>query len=280
MTIRIVTDSTCDLPESVVEQYGITVIPLYINFGARSYLDGVELSRREFYEMLPEADTFPTTAVPGLTVFTETYEKLASQGATEIISIHIAGSLSATSDVARKAAEETESIPVTVFDPGQVTVGTGFAALAAAEDVAAGKALPEIISRLEDMAPRIHSYATLNTVEFLRRSGRLTAIQYGLSTILSIKPLIMMHNGELSSERVRTVQGCLDRMVELVRGLRPLERLALVHTNAPEKAERLYEKTRDLFPTDEAPLSVDVTPIIGAHVGPNAVGMVAVASRA
>ena len=270
MTIRVVTDSTCDLPESVVRDYGITIIPLYVNFGASSYLDGVELSRREFYEMLPNAETFPTTAVPGL----------AAQGATEIVSIHIAATLSATCDVARKAAEETESIPVTVFDPGQVTLGTGFAALAAADAVAEGKSVPEIVAQLEDMAPRTHSYAALDTVDFLRRSGRLTAIQYGLSTILSIKPLIMMHNGELSSERVRTGQGCLDRMIELVKGLGPLEQLALVHTNASEKAERLYEKTRDLFPSDEAPFSTNVTPIIGAHVGPNAVGMVAVASEA
>ena len=280
MTIRIVTDSTCDLPESVVRDYGITIIPLYVNFGASSYLDGVELSRREFYEMLPNAETFPTTAVPGLAAFTATYEGLAAQGATEIVSIHIAATLSATCDVARKAAEETESIPVTVFDPGQVTLGTGFAALAAADAVAEGKSVPEIVAQLEDMAPRIHSYAALDTVDFLRRSGRLTAIQYGLSTILSIKPLIMMHNGELSSERVRTGQGCLDRMIELVKGLGPLEQLALVHTNASEKAERLYEKTRNLFPSDEAPFSTNVTPIIGAHVGPNAVGMVAVASEA
>jgi DegV family protein with EDD domain len=280
MTIRIVTDSTCDLPQSVVEEHGINVIPLYVNFGAVSYLDGVELSRRQFYEMLPESDSLPTTAVPGLAAFTETYQKLASQGATEIISIHIASSLSAICDVARKAAEETKAIPVTVFDPGQVTLGTGFAALVAAEDAAKGKPAREIIARLENMAPRIHSYAALDTTEFLRRSGRLSVIQYGLSTILSIKPLIMMHNGELSSARVRTRQKCLDRMIELVRGLGPLERLALVHTNAPGKAEKLHEKTRDLFPTDEIPLSVDVTPIIGAHVGPNAVGMVAVASRA
>lgn len=280
MTIRVVTDSTCDLPQSLVEECGITVIPLYVNFGAASYLDGVELSRREFYEMLPRAEAFPTTAVPGLAVFTQTYEQLAAQGATEIVSIHIASSLSATCDVARKAAEQTKSIPVTVFDPGQVTLGTGLAALAAADAARGGKTVPEIVAELEDMAARTHSYAALDTTEFLRRSGRLSAIQYGLSTILSIKPLIMMHNGVLSSERVRTGQGCLDRMVELVRGLGPLERLALVHTNAPEKAQRLYEKTRDLFPTDEAPLSADVTPIIGAHVGPNAVGMVAVAARA
>jgi len=280
MTIRVVTDSTCDLPQTVVEEHGITVIPLYVNFGALSYLDGVELSRQQFYEMLPGADVFPTTAVPSIAVFAQTYEQLASQGATEIVSIHIASSLSATCDVARKAAEETKSIPVTVFDPGQVTLGTGLVALAAADAARGGKTVPEIVAELEDMAARTHSYAALDTVEFLRRSGRLTSIQYGLSSILSIKPLIMMHNGELSSERVRTGQGCLDRMVELVRGLGPLERLALVHTNAPEKAQRLYEKTRDLFPTEETPLSVEVTPIIGAHVGPNAVGMVAVAARA
>ena len=279
MTIRIVTDSTCDLPETVVRDYGITVIPLYVNFGTRSYLDGVEISRREFYEMLPDSDTFPTTAVPGLNVFTKTYQDLAEQGATEIISVHVAGSLSAICNVARKAAEETESIPVTVVDAGQVTLGTGLAALAAADDVAEGESVPEIVAKLEDMAPRIHSYAALDTVEFLRRSGRLTAIQYGLSTILSIKPLIMMHNGELSSERVRTGTRCIERMIELVSGLGTLERLALVHTNAPEKAEQLYQRTRDLFPTDDAPLSVGVTPVIGAHVGPNAVGMVAVAAE-
>ena len=279
MTIRIVTDSTCDLPAEIIEKHAITVIPLYVHFGTRSYLDGVELSRREFYEMLPDSDTFPTTAVPGPSAFTSAYEGLAAQGASEILSIHIAATLSATSDVARKAAEEFTSIPVTVFDPGQVTLGTGLAALAAAEATAEGRSRSDIMGLLDDMAPRIHAYAALDTVEFLRRSGRLTAIQYGLSAVLSIKPLIMMHAGELGSERVRTGVGCIDRMIELVRGLGPLESLALVHTNAPEKAESLYQQTRDLFPTDEAPFSVEVTPIIGAHVGPNAVGMVAVATQ-
>jgi DegV family protein with EDD domain len=279
MTIRIVTDSTCDLPKAILEEYGITVIPLYVNFGAKSYLDGIELSRQQFYEMLSQSDVFPTTAVPGLTMFTKAYENLAAEGATHIVSIHIAASLSAICDVARGAAEETRSVPVSVFDAGQVTLGTGFAVLAATEAAAEGRSVPDILSLLEDMVPRIHAYAALDTVEFLRRSGRLTAIQYGLSTILGIKPLIMMHNGRLGSERVRTGAGCIRRMIELVTGLGRLEQLALVHTNAPHKAEELYQQTRHLFPSDEAPLSVEVTPIIGAHVGPNAVGMVAVAER-
>jgi DegV family protein with EDD domain len=279
MTVKIVTDSTCDLPQDVLEKYEIKVIPLYVNFGSKSYLDGVELSRQEFYEMLPGSDTFPTTAVPGLPAFSNVYEDLAAQGADEVVSIHIASTLSATCDVARKAAEQTKSVPVTVFDAGQVTVGTGLAAVAAAEAARARKSVSDIVSLLEDMVPRIHSYAALDTVEFLRRSGRLTAIQYGLSTILGIKPLIMMHNGELGSERVRTGTGCIGRMIELVTDLGPLEQLALVHTNAPQRAEELYQQARHLFPLDETPLSVEVTPIIGAHVGPNAVGMVAVAKR-
>jgi DegV family protein with EDD domain len=280
MTVRIVTDSTCDLPQDVIEKHGISVVPLYVNFGPQSYLDGIELSRREFYEMLPLSDTFPTTAVPGLPVFSKVYEDLAAQGADQIVSIHIAGSLSATCDVARKAAEQTESVPVTVFDAGQVTVGTGLAAVAAAQAARGGASASEIITLLEDMAPRIHSYAALDTVEFLRRSGRLTAIQYGLSTLLGIKPLIMMHSGVLGSARVRTANGCIERMIGLVTELGPLEQLALVHTNAPHRAEKLYQQARHLFPSDEAPWSVEVTPIIGAHVGPNAVGLVAVAKEA
>jgi DegV family protein with EDD domain len=280
VTVTIVTDSTCDLPEDVVLRYGITVIPLYINFGPRSYLDGIELSRQQFYEMLPDAEVFPTTAVPGISVFTKSYEDLADRGASEVLSIHISETLSATPQVARKAAEEIEGVAVTVFDPGQVTVGTGLAVLAAAKAAEEGKAVAEIVPLLEEMAPRIHSYAALDTVEFLRRSGRLSAIQYGLSTILSIKPLIMMHDGELSSARVRTGKGCIQHMVDLVAELGPLEELALLHTNAPHKAEKLHREVSHLFPSDNPPLSVDVTPVIGAHVGPNAVGMVAVAAGA
>jgi DegV family protein with EDD domain len=278
MTIRIVTDSTCDLPQALALRYGITVLPLYINFGTLSYLDGVDLSRREFYEKLPDYDTPPTTAVPGITAFTRTYEDLATQGATEILSIHVAETLSAICNVARKAAEEIERIPVTVFDAGQITLGTGLAAVAAAEAAAKGKPISEILSLLEDMALRTYAYAALDTVVFLRRSGRLTAIQFGLSTVLSIKPLILMHRGQLSSERVRTREGCVRRMIELVRSLGPLEQLALVHSNAPERAEELRQQVQPLLPTDEPPLCVDVTPIIGTHVGPGAVGLVAVAA--
>jgi DegV family protein with EDD domain len=279
MSTRIVTDSTCDLPQAVVQEHGITVIPLYINFGDQSHLDGVELSRRQFYEMLPDYESPPTTAAPGTDVFTEVYERLAAEGATDVLSIHVSSTVSATYDVARVVAQDIEAVPVTAFDGRQITVGTGLQVLQAAEAAAAGRSVAEIAAMLEEVVPRVHSFAALDTVVFLRRSGRVTALQYGLSTLLSIKPLIMMHNGEMAGERIRTRKGCVARMIELVRDLGPLERLALVHTNAPDAVEDLRSQAADLVPEGKEPYTVEVTPVIGSHVGPGAVGLVAVQAR-
>ncbi|MGB3905306.1 MAG: DegV family protein [Anaerolineae bacterium] len=279
MSTRIVTDSTCDLPQAVVQEHGITVIPLYVNFGDQSYLDGVELSRRQFYEMLPDYESPPTTAVPGTDVFTEVYERLAAEGATDVLSLHVSSTVSATYDVARVVAQDIDAVPVTAFDGRQITVGTGLQVLQAAEAAAAGRSVAEIVAMLEEMVPRIHSFAALDTVVFLRRSGRVTALQYGLSTLLSIKPLIMMHNGEMAGERIRTGKGCVARMIEFVRDLGPLEQLALVHTNAPDAVEDLRSQVADLVPEGKESYIVEVTPVIGSHVGPGAVGLVAVQAR-
>lgn len=280
MSVRIVTDSTCDLPETVIGEYGITVMPLYVNFGDQSYLDGVELSRRQFYEMLPDCESPPTTAVPGTEVFVQAYQQLAVEGATEVLSIHVSSSVSAICDVACTAAHETSAVPVTVFDGRQISTGTGFLVLAAAKAAAAGRSVGQTVPILEEMVPRIHSFAALDTVEFMRRSGRVTALQYGLSTLLSIKPLIVMHDGEMSGERVRTRKRCIRRMIDLVSDLGRLEQLAVVHTNAPDAAEALRQQASHLFPKGEESFTVEVTPVIGSHVGPGAVGLVAVRARA
>jgi DegV family protein with EDD domain len=279
MTIGIVTDSTCDLPEEVVAEHGIKVIPLYINFGEESYLDGIELSRREFYDMLPDYESPPTTAVPGTEFFVEAYAQLADEGATEILSVHVSSTVSAIYDVASKVARETVAVPVTVFDGRQITIGTGLLVVAAARATAEGQSMTDIVHMLEEMVPRIHSFAALDTVEFLRRSGRVTALQYGLSTLLNIKPLIMMHEGDMAGERVRTRRGCIQRMIDLVTDLGPLEQLGMVHTNAPEAVESLRHQAEHLFPEGKESYTVEVTPVIGAHVGPGAVGLVAVQAR-
>jgi DegV family protein with EDD domain len=279
MSIRIVTDSNCDLPQAVTDEYAITVIPLYINIGSKSYLDEVEMSRADFYEGLPDFEVQPTTSVPGPGTFIEVYEKLADEGATEILSIHISKSLSAMVNSARLAAEQWSGVPVTVFDSANLTLGTGLQAFAAAQAAAEGRSMAEIVDMLQDLAARTYCFAALDTVEFLRRSGRLTRFQWGLASVLQIKPLIKMYNGEPEMERVRTTTKAVARLLELTAELGPLEELAVVHTHALDKAEALRQQARHLFPPNEAPLFAEVTPVIGAHIGPGAVGFVAIKAR-
>jgi DegV family protein with EDD domain len=278
MTIKIVTDSTCDLPEAVVTKHGITVVPLYINFGDQSYLDGVELSRQEFYERLPDYES-PTTAAPGPEVFRRTYERLADEGATGVLSIHISISLSAVVDVARLAAKETDAVPVTVFDSGQLSLGTGFLVLTAAKAVAGGRSMDEIITLLEEQISRTHVFAALDTLEFLRRSGRMSRVMAGLGTALQIKPLLKMYDGNPTAERVRTRKRAIERLISLLSDLVPLEQVALVHTHAPDRAQDLWQRVQHLFPEGRVPFSAEVTPVIGAHIGPGAVGFACVTAR-
>ncbi len=277
MPIRIVTDSTCDLPGSVVEKHGITVIPLYINVGGESYLDGVDLSRKEFYTRLPSYPVPPTTAVPGHDTFARTYRKLASEGASEILSLHISPSLSGVLDIARITAREVSEVKVTVLDSRQLSLGLGFSVLAAARAAAKGRSMDEILALLEDQIPRTRVFAALDTMEYLRRSGRVNHLVANIGDLLRIKPLLIMNDGVASSERVRTQKGAYDRLVQLVRDLGPVEQLALVHTNAPERAEALWAQTQALYPHIREPLSVDVTPVLGTHLGPGTVGFAVVA---
>jgi DegV family protein with EDD domain len=277
MTIRVVTDSTCDLPEQIAAQYGIAIVPLYINFGLESYLDGIDLSREAFYERLPDCDPPPTTAIPGPQMFLKAYERLADEGATQILSVHISKSLSAVVDTAGLAAREA-SIPVTVFDSGTLSLGTGFLVWAAAEAAAQGHSMDEILALIRAQGQRTHVFAALDTLEFLRRSGRLNRVMATLGNWLRMKPLLKMHNGNPTAEKVRTSEAATQRLVTLLKEQVPLERVALVHTRALEKAQDLRQKARHLLPEGEV-LSVEITPVFGTHLGPRAVGFVCVSAR-
>jgi DegV family protein with EDD domain len=276
MAIRIVTDSNCDLPKEIIDQYNITVIPFYINIGARSYLDGIEMSRAEFYEGLPKFEAQPMTSVPGPGAMVKTYEQVAADGATAVLSIHISASLSAMMNSARLAAEEFHTIPVEVFDSGNLTLGTGLQVLAAARAAAEGHSLDEIVRLLEDQASRTYCFAALDTLEYLRRSGRLSGFQSTLGSVLQIKPILKMNAGNVEMERVRTQRGAMNRVKELVTELGPLEGLSLVHTHSLDRAVSLQHEAVHLFPGGDSPFFAEVTPVIGAHIGPGAVGFVAV----
>jgi DegV family protein with EDD domain len=278
MTIRIVTDSTCDLPEVELDRHGISVIPLYINIDDQGYLDGIDISREEFYRRLPEFDPPPTTAAPAPEVFRSTYERLAEEGASQILSLHISKSLSATIDAARLGASETTALPVTVFDSRQLSLGTGFLAVRAAQEAAAGRSMEEILAALNDQISRTHVFAALDTLEFLKRSGRMSWAMAGLGSLLQIKPLLKMHEGNPTSERVRTRNGATRRLLDLLEARKPFERVAVVHTHASDRAEQVQTEAVQLLP-DEGLLSVDITPVIGAHIGPGAVGFTCITAK-
>ena len=278
MTLKIVTDSTCDLPLEIVRENDISVVPLYINIGSKSYLDGVDITRQEFYAKLPHYDTFPQTAVPGPEKFSKVYTRLASEGALEILSIHISRSLSAVINSARIAADACRAAKVTVLDSGQLSLGLGFMAQFAAQAAAAGESLSKIISALKDQIKRSYVFAALETTEFLRRSGRISGFQNDLGTLLQIKPLLKMHNGEAKSEKMRTSKKAIERLIELVAEVSPIEKLALVHTNNDAGIQALWQQASHLLPDMRDPISVNVTPVIGAHIGPGAVGFACLAT--
>jgi DegV family protein with EDD domain len=275
MTVRIVTDSNCDLPREIVEKLGITVIPLFLNIDGQSFLDGVDITREEFYTRLPFLKAFPTTSAPGIDVFIKSYRKLLKEGASHIISIHIASSLSNVSNIARLAKESDSTLPVSIFDSGQLTLGTGVQVKAAATAAAEGLKEENILGLLENLSKRVYTLASLDTLEFLRKSGRMNHMAYKLTSMLDIKPIIKMHMGVSNIQMVRTKNRSILHMMDIIKNLGPLEQLAVVHTHAPDQAMELREKANDLFP-EPNPIFGEVTPVIGAHIGPGAVGFVAV----
>lgn len=277
MSIAIVTDSTCDLPQEIVDARNITVVPLYIHFGKQGYLDGVDISRQEFYRRLAISRELPQTAAPGPDLFLDAFTAAAANGATHILSIHISPNLSATMDVVRQAAEKSP-VPVTVVDSGSLTLGTGFLVETAAQAAVAGKSMDEILTLLEDQKARTHVFAVLETLEYLRRGGRMNTVIATFGTLLRIKPLLKMHNGVRAAEKIRTSRAALARLVDLLGEQAPLERVALVHTHAMEKAEQLRQHVLHVLP--EGPvLSVDITPVFGVHLGPGAVGFACISAK-
>lgn len=280
MTVKIVTDSTCDIPEQLAVELGITIIPVYINVGEQSFLEGVDISREEFYDNLLQYPVYPTTAAPAVGSFTAIYNRLGEEGATDILSIHIASSISATYNAARLGAEAVSGVNVTIFDSEQITMGSGLLVLTAATAAAAGKSVSEIVAMLQERVPRTRVFGMLDSLESLRRSGRVNWAQFGLGTLLRIKPVMMIKQGEVSViARIRTQKKALSRTIEMVQEIGPFERLAIIHVNAPEAAESLRQLTKNIFSTEHPLMTTSVTPAIGTHLGLGAVGFACITAQ-
>jgi DegV family protein with EDD domain len=278
MNIRIVTDSACDLPAEIIEKYRVTVIPLSINVGEKSFLDGVDITREEFYDQLPNFNPHPKTAAPGPEVFQRAYSRLADEGAQAIISIHLSETLSATINSARTAAQDFMRIPVTVLDSTQLSLGMGFLVEQAAQLAHAEKSVDEIVSALKESMPRTYVFAALNTLEYLHRSGRMNFAIARFGDLLQLKPLLHMNMSAATAHRTRTRSKAMSQLFSWLREYAPYEKLAIVHAGVEEEARAVYHLAESFFPGGEISI-VQITPVIGAHLGIGALGFACVAKK-
>ncbi len=281
MKLGLVTDSTSDLPADLIEEFGIEVVPSILVIEGKQYADGAGISRNEFYARLPSMNKFPTTAAPSIGEFSTRYQKLFDAGCDRILSIHAASQLTGICNIAKQAARDF-SDRVTIVDSGSLSLGIGFQVLAAAEAAASGLDLDAALASIADTRRRLHVSAALDTMDFLRRSGRVPAAITILGGMLSIKPMVELTDGQLKPiGAARTTSQADERMAAFLKAGLPLERLAILHTGAESRAynflNRLMDEVRRELPRDI--LIVNVTTVIGAHVGPNGLGFAAVRAK-
>lgn len=274
MKIGIVTDSTADIPPEFQTELGIEVIPAILNIGQNSYTDGEGISRQEFYERLPGFKILPTTSAPSVGSFQERYEKLLSSGVDKILSIHPPLNLSGILNSARLAADSFVN-KIKLIDSGQVSLGLGFQVLAVAEDSTRGAGLEELIKKIESIKRRVRLMALLDTLEYLRRSGRVSWAGAKVGEFLNIKPMVELRHGLVQRiGQVRTRAQGAQRLFENLIGWGPLERLAILHTNAESRAKDFLQKIHQ--EVHNPVMIVNVTSVIGTHVGPDGLGFVAI----
>ncbi|NLS45302.1 MAG: DegV family protein [Firmicutes bacterium] len=273
--IAIVTDSAASLPQDLVDKYDITVVPFPIQFGSEAYKDGVDITREEFYRKL-NGSILPSTSQPSPSDFINIYEGLLKKFKT-IISIHITSEGSGTCQVANIAKDRFPGADIEVFDSKSASMGIGFLVLEAAEAILRGKTKDDILCLLTELRPEIITYAVIDSIRYLLKSGRVRTGEALMASLLSIKPLISIRQGVVEVvDRVRTYRTALDRLVELAVtaiGAQPEFRLAVVHGNAIDEANKLCARLKSLIGYEEIIVS-DIGPALAIHGGPGILGIV------
>jgi DegV family protein with EDD domain len=274
MKVAIVTDSTADIPAELVESNHIEIVPNLIIIDGKSFIDNEEISRVEFYNRLPQMKSLPTTATASSGVYQQLYERLFKQGFDNIISIHASQLLSGIYNAASNAAQAFSG-RVHVVDSGQVTMSMGWQVVVAAELAVRRLPVDDILKQISDVHRRVRLIAMLDTLEYIKRSGRVSWARASLGGLLQIKPFIELRDGRvLRIGEARTRQKAQERLLEMLHALGPLERLAVLHTNAEADARYILARIKQNIPT--RPFVINATPIIGTHVGPNCLGFAVV----
>jgi DegV family protein with EDD domain len=271
--VRVVCDSSCDLPADLLAELRIEVVPLTIRFGNEEFVDRQDLSSHEFWARCRTSPVLPETAAPAPGAFEAAYRRLAAQGADGVICVTLSSKLSATEQAARLGAKALEGeLAVHVVDSLSATMGMGMIAVAAARMAEAGQALDAILAEAHRLVARTRVYGALDTLENLKKGGRVGNAQALIGSMLSLKPIIELRDGEVEAEsRQRTRSKALRYLATKVRQIDGLENLAVLHGDAPDLDEFL-ELLDPSYPRDKIVIG-DLGAVIGAHAGPRTIGV-------
>lgn len=273
MSVRIVTDSSCDLPEDVIESLGIVVVPLSIRFGDDEFVDREQLSVADFWRMCGEREELPSTAAPAPGRFEQAYRSLLADEADGIVSIHLSGELSATLQSARTAATAIgDEARIEVLDSRSITVGLGLTVATLAERAQGGASIDELVDQANSLVGRTRVLGALDTLEYLKKGGRIGAAQAVLGSLLSIKPLIAIEDGKVEAAgKQRTRSRATKFVLDAVAAEPAIERVAVMHADCDD-IDEFVAKVREFH--DGEILVGEIGPVIGAHAGPGTIGVI------
>jgi DegV family protein with EDD domain len=272
MPVKVVTDSACDLDDTLVAELGITVVPLSIRFGDEEYVDRVNLSPQQFYDRMATSSTLPETAAPSPGAFEQAFREALDGGADGVVCVNLSGGLSATIESARNAARAMPDAPIRIVDSLSVTSGLGSQVAAAARAAREGASLDAVERLVEDMVPRTRVFGTLDTLDNLKKGGRVGGAQALLGTLLSIKPMIEIREGVVEEAgKPRTRAKAIRQLVDKVREAGPIENVHVMSGLAPD-VDQLVALVAEIVPRDEITVGT-IGATIGTHGGPRVLGV-------
>jgi len=268
VTVKIITDSTADLPAKLAQELGITVVPVYLRFGEKVYRDGVDISHDEFYQRLVESPIHPSTSQPTPADFADVYSKLSKE-TDEVVSIHVSSKVSGTYNSALQGRELVEARGhIEVVDSVSLSMGLGLIAMAAARLAKAGEGLQEVMEEIRQAIPGIRLLGVLDSLKYLLLGGRIGKVKALLGGMLNVKPMITMRDGELfPAGLARTRSKGIERLIDFVKNALNIQELAIVHSTTPDEASSLRERIGSIF--DERRIHLArLGPALGVHAGP------------
>lgn len=273
--IAIMTDSTSDIPKEIIEEYGIQVVPLRILYKDIEYKDQVEISSEEVYERLEEE--IPSTSLPSPADVMELFERFKTEGFTHVLAIHLSSGLSGTAQMIENLSHQVEDLVVKVVDSKNISMGLGYTVIEAARKLAQNVNFETLVAHVENILSKMKVYFVLETLEYLKKGGRIGKVAGTLGQILNLKPIITVNEDGIYSThaKVRGRKQSLDRLFETIKEhlAKPMHNVAVCHGAAKEEAMELFERIKSVGNVGEL-LTSHVSPVIGVHTGPGTLGVV------